>query len=168
MERSPGLHAENAEAEEEEAFSAFFLFGRFEVLAIALDALFEKYGYYAESTQSIDITGHDAAEKMKKITADLRSEPPAEICGAKVVGIGDYREGVIIDLVTGKEKPTGLPSSDVLRYQLENGDVVLVRPSGTEPKVKVYFLTSANSKAALEEKMGVCEYEAKRLTQTLP
>lgn len=137
-------------------------------LSDALDALFEKYGYYAESTQSIDITGHDAADKMKKITADLRSEPPTEICGARVVGIGDYREGIIIDLITGRKKPTGLPSSDVLRYQLENGDVVLIRPSGTEPKVKVYFLTSADSKAALAEKMSHCEYEAKRLTQTLP
>ncbi|MBQ7011246.1 MAG: phospho-sugar mutase [Clostridia bacterium] len=135
-------------------------------LADALDSLFERYGYFAESTQSIDIVGHDAAEKMKNITADLRSAPPTEICGSKVVGIGDYREGFIRDLKTGREKPTGLPSSDVLRYALENGDVVLVRPSGTEPKVKVYFLTSAESKAALAEKMALCEAEAKRLTQT--
>ncbi len=135
-------------------------------LADALDSLFERYGYFAESTQSIDIVGHDAAEKMKNITADLRSAPPTEICGSKVIGIGDYREGFIRDLKTGREKPTGLPSSDVLRYALENGDVVLIRPSGTEPKVKVYFLTSAESKAALAEKMALCEAEAKRLTQT--
>ena len=134
-------------------------------LSDALDELFERYGYYAESTQSIDITGHDAAQKMARVTADLRDTPPAEICGSKVVGVGDYRDGYIRDLITGREKPTGLPSSDVLHYQLENGDVVIVRPSGTEPKVKVYFLTSAENKAALAEKMAVCESEARRLTQ---
>ena len=135
-------------------------------LVDVLDEMYEKYGYFAESTQDIDITGVDSAAKMAKITADLRKEPPAEICGSEVVSFGDYREGKITDKRTGESTPTNLPSSDVLRYELESGDVVLVRPSGTEPKVKVYFLLRAKSKAELEEKLTLCTPEAKRLTQT--
>ena len=132
-------------------------------LSDALDALYEKYGYFAELTENMEITGVNASEKMAAITANLRSTPPTAICGSKVVSIGDYREGFITDLATGKKEATNLPSSDVLRYALENGDVVLVRPSGTEPKVKIYFLCSAENKAALSAKMELCPAEAKRL-----
>ena len=135
-------------------------------LVDVLDEMYEKYGYFAESTQDIDITGIDSAAKMAKITADLRETPPAEICGCEVVSFGDYREGKITDKKTGESVSTNLPSADVLRYELESGDVVLVRPSGTEPKVKVYFLLRAKSKAELEEKLTLCTPEAKRLTQT--
>ena len=122
----------------------------------ALEDLCRRYGYYAEHTENLDFSGADAAKQMAAVTASLRREPPEEIAGSKVVSVGDYLAGTLTDLRTGKRLPTGLPSSDVLRYETESGDVILVRPSGTEPKVKVYLLVSAKTKPALDKKLAAC------------
>ena len=81
----------------------------------------------------------------------LRQNPPKEIAGVKVASVADYQTGVITD-VNGKTAPTGLPVSNVLFYTLENGDSVVIRPSGTEPKIKLYYLVSDKTKEAAEEK----------------
>ena len=132
-------------------------------LADALDRLLARYGQYGELTENLDFPGLDGAKKMAGVTASLRAEPPKELCGSRVVGIGDYLAGYLTDLKTGKKTPTGLPASDVLRYALENGDVVLLRPSGTRPKSKVYFLCSAETREALEKKLSSCPAVARQL-----
>lgn len=119
-------------------------------LGMALDALFEQYGYYREGVTDIYMEGLDGIARRGRIMQNLRDNIPAEIGGVKVAKVGDYIAGRVTDLRTGKCEPTGLPSSDVLRYELENGDVTIVRPSGTEPKIKIYFLASAETKEALD------------------
>ena len=119
-------------------------------LKMALDALFEEYGFYREGVTDIYMEGLDGIARRGRIMQNLRDNIPAEIGGVKVAKVGDYIAGKVTDLRTGKCEPTGLPSSDVLRYELENGDVTIVRPSGTEPKIKIYFLASAETKEALD------------------
>lgn len=111
-------------------------------LSDALDKLYERYGYYLESTKNITMDGFDAAEKMQKLMDSLRTTPPTEIGGHKVCEVRDYLSGEVKKLGSCNVEPTGLPKSDVLYFVLENGDRIVIRPSGTEPKVKLYFLVS--------------------------
>lgn len=121
----------------------------------ALQALYAKYGYYAERTISVKMEGFDAAEHMEELMKHLREESLTEINGVKVVAERDYLKGT--RRVTGSEttEPTGLPESDVLYYEMEDGNTVIVRPSGTEPKVKLYLLIKgkdmADSTALLDQ-----------------
>lgn len=111
----------------------------------AIVALYKKYGYYGERTVSIKITGSDAQERMRKLMAHLREEAPKSVAGVKVTAARDYQSGERVDFATGKKSSTGLPSSNVLYYEFEDGNFVVVRPSGTEPKVKLYVLVSGGS-----------------------
>ena len=79
---------------------------------------------------------------------NLRENPPAEVSGVKVIVRKDYTDGSVIDCVTGAKSRMELSGSNVLRYELEDGTVILVRPSGTEPKIKVYILTQGADAAA--------------------
>ncbi len=119
-------------------------------LSTALDALFEKYGHYREGVTDVYMEGLDGIARRTRIMQNLRDNIPDYIGGRKVTNVGDYIAGTFTDVKTGKTQPTGLPASDVLRYELEGGDVTIVRPSGTEPKVKIYFLASAKTKEALD------------------
>ena len=107
----------------------------------ALEEVYSTYGYYLAYVQSIELTGADAMEKAAKMMADLRAEVPATIGGAAVTGVNDYKTSLAKDLVTGAESVIKLPKSNVLEYRLENGSKLIVRPSGTEPKIKTYFTT---------------------------
>ena len=122
-------------------------------LYTALEALFEKYGYYREGVCDIYMEGLDGIARRSRIMANLRENIPAEIGEVAVKRVGDYIKGTVKDLATGIEEPTGLPSSDVLRYELESGDVAIIRPSGTEPKIKIYFLASAKTKEELDARV---------------
>ena len=124
----------------------------------ALQALFEKYGWYGEKTHNLVMPGLDGLEKMAKLMADLRAVPPTEIAGVKVVGRRDYKDGTETDTATGKVSEIELKGSNVLRYALEDGTVILVRPSGTEPKIKVYILTQG--KDAQERDERIAKYSA--------
>ena len=104
--------------------------------------IFREYGYYVEKVASTTLPGKDGLTKMKEIMAGLRAEPPKELAGMKVTAVRDYLKGT--RCAAGKEEPTGLPASDVLYYELENGCWVCIRPSGTEPKIKLYC--NANAK----------------------
>lgn len=121
----------------------------------ALDALYAKYGYYLAYVQSIELTGADAMEKAARMMADLRSDVPAAIGGAKVTAVRDYKTSVSKDLVTGDETVIDLPKSNVLELILGEKGSVIARPSGTEPKVKFYYTavgeTADNAKALLDE-----------------
>ncbi|MBQ9429108.1 MAG: phospho-sugar mutase [Clostridia bacterium] len=129
----------------------------------ALQEVYAKYGYYGEKSQDVYMEGLDGIERRTRTMQVLRDCPPKEIAGEAVVSIGDYLADTVTDLATGKIQPTGLPKSDVLYYKLAGGDVAVVRPSGTEPKIKVYYLISAKTKAKLEEKLELCAGETAKL-----
>ena len=110
-------------------------------LADALNALYEKYGAYKEKTMNLVMPGLDGIEKMAALMERLRNTPPADIAGEPVAKYRDYLDGSERDAKTGETTQMELRDSNVLSFVLEDGTVILVRPSGTEPKVKVYLLT---------------------------
>ena len=110
--------------------------------------IFREYGYFVEKVVSTTLPGKDGLTRMKEIMAGLRTQPPKEIGGLQVVAIRDYKKGVRVE--NGVETPTGLPVSDVLYFELEKGCWVCVRPSGTEPKIKLYVNTNDADQAAAE------------------
>ncbi len=101
--------------------------------------MYEKYGYWQDGIQSIELKGKEGIEKIAGVLEQLRENVPTEIAGYKVLSARDYREDTIKNMVTGEVTPTGLPTSNVLYYDLEDGAWVCVRPSGTEPKLKFYY-----------------------------
>lgn len=115
-------------------------------LSDALEALWTRYGYCYETNAEVYMEGLDGAARMAALMDSLRRETPKEFGGEAVRMVGDYLAGIFTE--DGKTRPTGLPSSNVLYYALQNGDVIVVRPSGTEPKIKFYYLLSAESEAA--------------------
>ena len=119
----------------------------------ALQELFKKYGWYGEKTHNLVMPGVDGVEKMAQLMADLRANPPQEIAGVKVVAHRDYKSGVETDVLSGEASEMELKGSNVLRYHTEDGTVVIVRPSGTEPKVKVYILTLGADPAERDERL---------------
>ena len=123
----------------------------------ALMALYEKYGYYFEGVQSIYMEGLDGKERMDAFMENLRNNPLKELGGLKVVSVRDYKTGVITDVLTGRNEPTGLPSSNVLYYENSNGDVVVVRPSGTEPKLKLYYLVNGTTAEKANAAIDACK-----------
>ena len=119
----------------------------------ALQKLYAKYGFYGEKSLDVYMEGLDGIERRARTMQSLREHTPKEICGTPVAFVGDYLAEKITYLADGKTEPTGLPKSDVLYFGLTNGDVAVVRPSGTEPKIKIYYLASAEDAAALAEKL---------------
>ena len=119
----------------------------------ALQALFVKYGYYGERTLNLVMPGLEGMAKMKELMASLRANPPAEIGGVKVLVRKDYSDGSVVDTATGATTAMELSGSNVLRYELADGTNFIVRPSGTEPKVKVYILAQGADKAECDEKV---------------
>lgn len=117
-----------------------------------LIGIFEKYGYYKEGVANIAFPGLAGVEAMKQRMSDLRNNPPKEIAGVKVVSVADYQTGVITKSC-GCTKPTGLPKSNMLFFNLENGDSIIIRPSGTEPKIKHYYLVSSPTEAETDKKL---------------
>lgn len=130
-------------------------------LSDALDALYETYGYFREGMLDIYMEGLDGIEKRRRVMSSLREETPTTIGGVKVALLGDFLTQTTKNLVDGGETSTGLPKSDVLVFTLENGDKVIVRPSGTEPKIKIYFLAHATQKQELETKLAAYMQDAK-------
>jgi phosphoglucomutase len=115
----------------------------------AMEALYAEYGRYGEETINIFMHGIDGIDRMKSLMKRLREEPLPNIAGAKTAALRDYLNGEKRILSTGASEKIGLSGSDVLCYELEDGTIVLIRPSGTEPKMKVYIMTKA---ASTEEK----------------
>lgn len=105
----------------------------------AMIDMYEKYGYYKDGVKAITLSGIEGLQKIQDIINGLRNDPPKEIGGYKVVAFRDYKTGIIKDIATGNESSTGLPASNVLYFDLEDDAWVCVRPSGTEPKLKLYF-----------------------------
>ena len=122
----------------------------------ALQALFEKHGFYGEKTHNLVMPGLDGLADMARLMKRLREEPPAEIGGVKVAQRKDYADGSVIDCATGEKSAMELSGSNVLRFELADGTSIIVRPSGTEPKIKVYILTKGAD--AAERDANVAKY----------
>lgn len=105
----------------------------------AMVAMYEKYGYYKDAVKSIGLSGIEGLAKIQSIMETLRNNTPKEVGGYKVVSARDYKLDTIKDMASGEVKSTGLPSSNVLYYDLNDGAWICVRPSGTEPKIKFYY-----------------------------
>ena len=120
----------------------------------ALQALFEKYGYYGEKTMNLVMPGLDGLKKMADLMAGLRQNPPTEIAGVAVKQQKDYQDGSVVNVADGAKSTMELSGSNVLRYEMADGTSLIVRPSGTEPKVKVYILANGESKAECDEKVA--------------
>jgi len=124
----------------------------------ALNALFEKYGWYGEKTHNLVMPGLDGAEKMAALMKSLRETPPSEIAGVKVATYKDYSDGTARDAASGEVTKIALSGSNVLRFELCDGTHIVVRPSGTEPKIKVYILTKGAD--AQERDANLVKYSA--------
>lgn len=121
-------------------------------LVQAMRALYEKHGFYHNKTVSLSYPGADGAAKMAGIMAGLRVEAPAEIAGAKVEAVVDYATCV-----------NGLPKADVIEFDLEGGNKAIVRPSGTEPKIKLYIFAKGEDAAAADALIGAIEEDGRKL-----
>ncbi|MDB7985447.1 phospho-sugar mutase [Faecalicoccus pleomorphus] len=134
-------------------------------LVDVLDSLYERHGTYEESQVALTLSGEAGANRIKEILADLRKEAPTEINGSKVVRSEDYKECTIREGDTVTEL-TGFTKSDVLKYYLEDGSWIAVRPSGTEPKCKFYYCIKGNSKEDAHEKTVAYQQAMKELTNS--
>ena len=118
----------------------------------AMIAMYERYGYYQDGITATTLKGIEGLEKIGQIMNTLRAEAPKEIGAYQVTAVRDYKNDTITDIATGAVRPTGLPSSNVLYYELTDDAWVCVRPSGTEPKVKFYFGIKGSSLADADAK----------------
>lgn len=123
----------------------------------AMVAMYEKYGYYKDTVKSIGLKGIEGLAKIQEIMENFRQEPPKTLGDYTVTAARDYKAGTIMDMASGAVRPTGLPSANVLYYEMNDGAWLCVRPSGTEPKIKLYYGvkgTSMEDADARSEKMG--------------
>ena len=120
----------------------------------ALQALYEKYGYYSEKTLNLVMPGLDGLKKMANLMALLREKPPVEIAGVAVKEQKDYQDGSVVCVADGAKTTMELSGSNVLRYEMADGTSLIVRPSGTEPKVKVYILANGATREEADAKVA--------------
>ena len=130
-------------------------------LSDALEDLYRRYGFFYEVTGEVYMEGYDGAERIAALMNDLRQNPPKEFLGSPVTTVGDYLKQTISEGKT--TKPTGLPRSNVLSFRMANGDQIIARPSGTEPKVKFYYLLQGENEAQAKEKFAAYEAYFNRL-----
>ena len=121
----------------------------------AMIEMYEQFGYYKDAIQSVTMKGIEGLQKIQEIMNSLRQNPPTEFAGHKVTAVRDYKADTITDVATGAVKPTGLPNSNVLYYELTDDAWVCVRPSGTEPKVKFYYGVKGTSLADADKKSEI-------------
>lgn len=132
---------------------AAYYFDKGMTLKDAMESLYEKYGRYAEKTLNLVMPGLDGLDKMKNLMAELRSNPPASIADVEVFRLRDYSDGSIKVPQLGVMGSTPIKGSNVLYFELADGTSFIVRPSGTEPKIKIYILCSGADKAECDEKI---------------
>ena len=112
----------------------------------ALQLMYKKYGFFGEKTHNLVMPGLDGLKDMAELMKALRANPPKELSGVAVKQFKDYSDGSVVDCATGEKTTMELSGSNVLRFEMADGTSVIVRPSGTEPKIKVYVLTRGESK----------------------
>ena len=133
----------------------------------AMLAMYERYGYYKDDVTSITLKGIEGLAKIQEIMNTLRENAPAEIGGYKVTAVRDYKLDTITDTAAGAVRPTGLPKSNVLYYEMTDGAWVCVRPSGTEPKVKFYLGVKGTSLADADAKSEALSKAVHALIDTM-
>ena len=133
----------------------------------AMVAMYEKYGYYKDDIQSITLKGIEGLEKIQKILENLRKNPPTEIGTYKVLSARDYKADTVVNMETKEVTDTGLPSSNVLYYDLNDDAWVCVRPSGTEPKIKIYYGIKGTSLQDADEKSAALGADVKKLIDAM-
>ncbi len=128
----------------------------------AMDSLTKRYGHFGESVMNLMVPGSEGKEKMGALMRGMRENRPEAFAGEPVKTVRDYLKGTVTDLATGKVEPTGLPESDVLYFTTEN-TVVVFRPSGTEPKIKAYFMAKGKDEEEVKARLDACRKEAEKL-----
>ena len=144
----------------------------------AMDELYQQHGYHLNGVINVQFPGAEGSARMKQIMADLRAEHPAQVAGLAVEGVTDYAQGVQMPVVYGARavcgscdggnngaEPQTLPSANVIELRLAGGNKLMVRPSGTEPKIKAYLFSSAPTRAEAEELRDKLAQAAKELLQ---
>ena len=133
----------------------------------AMVAMYEKYGYYKDDIQSITLKGIEGLEKIQTILENLRKNPPTEIGTYKVLSARDYKADTVVNMETKEVTATGLPSSNVLYYDLNDDAWGCVRPSGTEPKIKIYYGIKGTSLQDADEKSAALGADVKKLIDAM-
>ena len=119
--------------------------------------IYDEYGMYMNTLLNFAFAGAEGMDKMKAIMSELRENPPKEIAGMKVTKVSDYLNSVAVDTETGEKSVLTLPKSNVLAYALPGGNSAIIRPSGTEPKIKIYVTAVGKDRAdaqALTDKIS--------------
>ena len=116
--------------------------------------LFETYGYFKEGLSTVTLKGQDGAKQIAAMMEKIRGEVPESIGPLKVTQFRDYREDVLLNCLTGEKTATGLPTSNVLYFELEGGAWCCIRPSGTEPKIKFYMGVRGESPEDADAKLA--------------
>ena len=134
-------------------------------LAEQLDNIYDKYGYYLEYVESVVMEGMDGSAKIAGIMENLRNNPPKEVAGKKVLAVRDYKTSIRTEVESGKTEKIDLPVSDVIYLELADGNNFVVRPSGTEPKIKLYCLLRGEDKADAEKLMEAVKKDIKEIVK---
>lgn len=133
---------------------AAWYYNRGMTLMDAMEALYRRYGYYIDETVNLIFPGVDGLARMKGIMEGLRADPPAEIAGVRTVALRDYLPGTKKRLADGGTEPMEPAGSDVLGFDMADGTVFLIRPSGTEPKIRAYILAHGDDRAECAERVS--------------
>ena len=144
---------------------AAYYFGRGMTLADAIQEKYEEYGYFEEKTLNLVMPGLDGLERMTTLMDDLRRESFSEIAGTGVEQLRDYLDGSVSVAHLGKVGTTSIRGSNVLYYDLADNTSFIVRPSGTEPKIKIYILADGSSREEVQEKIARYQEFAEKLAQ---
>lgn len=128
-----------------------------------MDSIYEKYGMYLNSVLNFAFEGASGMQKMTDIMNSLRENAPESFAGKKVVAIADYKESVVKDVLIGDVKEILLPKSNVLSYSLEDNSKVIIRPSGTEPKIKIYITAYDDTRVNAEAKSALISADAEKM-----
>ena len=131
----------------------------------AMYALYEKYGWFKEKTINLVMPGLDGLQKMQALMAKLRNEPPMQLGGQEVVRLRDYKDGTIFVNGLGKVDKTPMAGSDVLYFELADGSTFIIRPSGTEPKIKIYLMVRGENEEQCQQRIASYEAYANSLSE---
>ena len=123
-------------------------------LGDVMDALYAKYGYYVAGIQNVNFTSDEQKAKCMALLDQFRAAPPKEMAGYAVCAVADFKAGKITDAETGAVTPTGLPSENMVMLSLGEKGRIILRPSGTEPKIKFYYTAVATSMAEANAMIG--------------
>ena len=129
----------------------------------ALEGLYAKYGTFVEKTVNVYMEGVDGPERMAALMTGLRADPPAELAGQRVVRVRDYKDGTVAVPGLGAVERTPISGSNVLYFELEQDTNFIIRPSGTEPKIKIYILAKGADKAQCQTRVDACAAAAEAL-----